>query len=149
MSLPDAVILDMDGLMYDTERIWQMFWSPVLLKRGIWYDPAQGPACSATNGKVKQDILRSFYGDDWDVEGACREFSAMAKAHLAMLRPHKKPGLDELLAYLKEHDIPASTSSSPGATSTACLWPSPRPAHWRSSGTTWNARGSRRTSTPS
>jgi HAD superfamily hydrolase (TIGR01509 family) len=112
MSLPDAVILDMDGLMYDTERIWQMFWSPVLLKRGIWYDPAQGPACSATNGKVKQDILRSFYGDDWDVEGACREFSAMAKAHLAMLRPHKKPGLDELIAWCHEHRVPLAIASS-------------------------------------
>ena len=40
MSLPDAVILDMDGLMYDTERIWQMFWSPVLLKRGAGH-PAE------------------------------------------------------------------------------------------------------------
>lgn len=108
----DAVIFDMDGLMFDTERVWQMFWSPVLLEQGIWYDPAQGPACSATNGKVKQDILRGFYGDDWDVEGACREFSRRAREHLMRLRAHKKPGLDELLDWCVARHIPLGIASS-------------------------------------
>ena len=88
MSLPDAVILDMDGLMYDTERIWQMFWSPVLLKRGIWYDPAQGPACSATNGKVKQEWhLKSSHADNhyFDCEVYCMaaaDIMGIRTAHL-------------------------------------------------------------------
>lgn len=109
----DALIFDMDGLMFDTERIWQMFWSPVLYERGIMYEPAQGPACSATNGKVKQDILRSFYGDDWDVEGACREFSRMARDHLGRLNDmHPKPGLYELIAWAHEMRVPLAIASS-------------------------------------
>ena len=35
-----GVIFDMDGLMFDTERMWDTFWAPCLEKRGL---PAPPP----------------------------------------------------------------------------------------------------------
>ena len=36
-----GVIFDMDGLMFDTERIWDTCWAPALAKFGLSYK--EGP----------------------------------------------------------------------------------------------------------
>ena len=37
----NGVIFDMDGLMFDTERMWATFWEPALAALGLEYKEGQ------------------------------------------------------------------------------------------------------------
>ena len=53
-----GVIFDMDGLMFDTERIWNICWEPALAKFGL---PCKDGLSQAARGTTKAgscDVLR-------------------------------------------------------------------------------------------
>ena len=94
-----GVIFDMDGLMFDSERIWSICWEPALAKFGL---PCKDGSC---------DVLRRFYGEDCPAMGIVEELYRLA--YEAFNKPvPKMPGLDELLAWLDEHHIPMAVASS-------------------------------------
>ena len=61
-----GVIFDMDGLMFDTERMWATFWEPALAALGLPYKEGLAEAERGTAGETSRNIVRSFYGEDCD-----------------------------------------------------------------------------------
>ena len=110
-----AVLFDMDGLMFDTERLWGTFWAPALAEYGLPYKEGLDEAARGTAGETLRGVLRSYYGPDCPAEAILGRFHDMAQE--AFRRPvPKKPGLDELLAWLDAQGVPmAVVSSSSGA----------------------------------
>ena len=110
-----AVLFDMDGLMFDTERMWGAFWAPALAEFGLPYKPGLDEAARGTAGETLRAVLRGYYGPDCPAEAILGRFHDMAQE--AFRRPvPKKPGLDELLAWLDAQGVPmAVVSSSSGA----------------------------------
>lgn len=106
-----AVVFDMDGLMFDSERIWSICWEPALAKFGL---PCKDGLSQAARGTTKAgscDVLRRFYGEDCPAMGIVEELYRLA--YEAFNKPvPKMPGLDELLAWLDEHHIPMAVASS-------------------------------------
>ena len=90
-----GVIFDMDGLMFDTERIWATLWEPALATLGLPY----------------KAVLRRFYGPDCDADGIIAALHAQAEIAF-QAPPPKKPGLDEILAWLDAAHIPMVVASS-------------------------------------
>ena len=62
----DSVIFDMDGLMFDTERVWATLWEPALATLGLSYKEGLDVAARGTAGDTMRAVLRRFYGENWD-----------------------------------------------------------------------------------
>ena len=96
-----GVIFDMDGLMFDTERIWATLWEPALAGLGLSYKEGLDEAARGTAGDSMRAVLRRFYGPDCDPD---RIIEALHEQGVIAFQapPPKKPGLDEILAWLEE-----------------------------------------------
>ena len=57
----DGVIFDMDGLMFDTERVWATLWEPALATLGLCYKEGLDVAARGTAGDSMRAVLRRFY----------------------------------------------------------------------------------------
>lgn len=68
-----GVIFDMDGLMFDTERIWDTCWAPALAKFGLSYKEGLSQASRGTTRSGTCDVLRRFYGDGCPAAGIVEE----------------------------------------------------------------------------
>ena len=86
----NGVIFDMDGTMFDTERMWATFWDPALKALGLPYKEGLAEAARGTAGETTRVADEVF---------------------LSAPVP-KKPGLDALLAWLDEQRLPMAVASS-------------------------------------
>lgn len=106
-----GVLFDMDGLMFDTEPLWGESWAPALALFGLPFKEGLDQAARGTSGDKRMSILRSYYGPDCPAEAVMDAFVRIA--HEKFLSPvPKKPGLDELTAWLDEKGIPMAVVSS-------------------------------------
>ncbi|MBP3894713.1 MAG: HAD family phosphatase [Atopobiaceae bacterium] len=106
----EGAIFDMDGLMFDTEPIWTRVWEPVLATIGIEYPHGLANAIRGTSGKSMEAVINRF-APEADATYVREKAYEMVHAELHKGAP-KKPGLDELLAYLKEQGVPMGVASS-------------------------------------
>ena len=106
-----GVIFDMDGLMFDTERIWATLWEPALAGLGLSYKEGLDEAARGTAGDSMRAVLRRFYGPDCDPD---RIIEALHEQGVIAFQapPPKKPGLDEILTWLDAQHIPMVVASS-------------------------------------
>ena len=107
----EGVIFDMDGLMFDTERIWGTLWEPALATLGLSYKEGLDAAARGTAGDSMRAVLRRFYGPDCPADAIIDALHQQAEKAFAA-PPPKKPGLDALLAWLESQHIPMVVASS-------------------------------------
>ena len=107
----EAVIFDMDGLMFDTEPIWASCWPKTAIEFGAECMEGLADAMRGTNGAEAVSIIREWYGDEVDPKAFVDRFYEIAHEALAH-GAEKKPGLDRLLEYLKTEGIPMAVASS-------------------------------------
>ena len=107
-----AVIFDMDGLMVDSEPVWGASWAPALALHGLEEAPGLAQACRGSSRAAVTARVAEFYGPDVDATAIVEDFFAIAQATLMDEGAPKKPGLDELLAWLGAHEVPCAVASS-------------------------------------
>lgn len=111
MILVKGVIFDMDGLMFDTERIWDTFWAPGCRALRLPEPPKEFYA--AGRGLAGENLLshiRKFI-PGCDPQQLLSVVWKIADERLAKGVP-VKPGLRELLAYLEQQGTPRIVASS-------------------------------------
>jgi HAD superfamily hydrolase (TIGR01509 family) len=107
-----AVILDMDGLMLDTESIYKRAWENAAVQCGYtlddsFYHTLLGqpiPACEAA--------LLERYGGDFPIPEFRARWSKLWRTDVESHDIPTKPGLAELLSFLDEHQIPVAVATS-------------------------------------
>lgn len=109
-----GAIFDMDGLLFDTELVYNREWYKIANQYGLTIHEKMLDELRGTNGSVMNDIINR-YCKDVDAEKLTKELFENAKHSLAVAVP-MKAGAHELLDYLKVHAVKmAIASSAPNA----------------------------------
>ena len=107
-----AVVFDMDGVIFDTERLVIEFWKEVAKKHNIQNIEHTCIQCLGTNRVRTREIFLENYGADFPFDPYRAEVTELFNTHYKGVPLPTKPGIRELLSYLQEQDIKVGLASS-------------------------------------
>lgn len=107
-----AVVFDMDGVIFDTERLVIEFWKEVAKKHNIPNVEHTCIQCLGTNRVRTREIFLENYGADFPFDPYRAEVTELFDTHYKGVPLPTKPGIRELLSYLQEQDIKVGLASS-------------------------------------
>ena len=107
-----AVVFDMDGVIFDTERLVIEFWKEVAKKHNIPNVEHTCIQCLGTNRVRTREIFLENYGADFPYDPYRTEVTELFNTHYKGVPLPTKPGVRELLSYLQEQDIKVGLASS-------------------------------------
>lgn len=109
---PEAVVFDMDGLMFDTEPVWASSWPPAFARYGLTVPDGLVESCvGAARERVMALVEEAFPGNPDALRAVDDHYEIGAELFVAGGAP-KKPGLDELLDWLADQGVPCAVASS-------------------------------------
>ncbi len=111
---PHAVILDMDGLMIDSESIYRAAWFEAIPEFGREIDDPIFRRFLGRNARDAQLLLTEIYGSDFPAPDFVRRASAIALTRLGPEGMPPKSGLGELLDFLDASAIAKTVATSTG-----------------------------------
>lgn len=115
MSALYSVIFDMDGVIFDSEKACLICWSEVAAKYGISEICDVFIRCIGTNKNQTREIVEDTYAKEFGSGIADRllaDSSTLFHQKYDDGRLPVKPGVQEILSYLKENDIRTAVASS-------------------------------------
>lgn len=104
-----SAIFDMDGLLFDTERLYRESWVEMAKQFGQVPNPAFPPAVAGTNGEHMAEVVRAYYPaiDEWDFISKVLE----RVAGIAAQGAPEKPGMREILEYFHANGVKMAVAS--------------------------------------
>lgn len=107
-----AVIFDMDGVLIDTEKWLNKFWCQAAAEAGFDMKKEHALAIRSLAGKYAEPYLKEIFGPEFSYWTIRERRKELMKAHIAKHGIEKKEGVDELLDYLRVHNIPAAVATA-------------------------------------
>lgn len=108
----EAVIFDMDGLLFDTEKLCMEMWQAQGEKEGIAFSKELFYKCIGRNNKDTKQIVLDSLGHDFPYEDFRKKASLAMRENMDKNGPPKKPGLHELFSFLKLNNIKIALATS-------------------------------------
>ncbi len=105
-----AVLFDMDGVIFDSERRNLACWKETGEKFGLQDAEEVGRACIGANAEATERIFREHYGERISF-AVFKEEAGKRFREAGRLLPVKK-GAEELLSFLSSRHIPTALASS-------------------------------------
>lgn len=110
-----GAIFDMDGVLFDTERLYQETWGELALERGIHLPQSFVKAISGTSGEHMSRVIEEYYqtSDGIVPDGAAiaKECMERMQRKLSVQVPIKQ-GVVEILEYFRQKGIRLAVASS-------------------------------------
>lgn len=100
----------MDGLLFDTEKIFQQTWNEIAEERGVHLPEDFVRAISGTNGSYMCRVIEKYYriSDGREIQDDCM---ARVRKKLDVYVP-KKLGVNEILQFFTENKVSLAVASS-------------------------------------
>ncbi len=112
---PQAVVFDLDGLMFNTEELYQDVGTEMLRRRGKTFDAELLDAMMGRPANVALQLMIDYHSLDDTVAELVTETDQIF-AGLLEERLEQMPGLADLLDALERADIPKAIATSSGPT---------------------------------
>ena len=112
LTIPALAIFDMDGLIFDTERLFMTTKDGVMKEYGYTQQKDDYIHTLGTCGQQLLDILHRLYGDDYPAEDISQKCRTLVTEKIRRDGPPVKPGIPELLAWFASNNIPCCVASS-------------------------------------
>lgn len=108
----NAVIFDMDGVLFDTERLCERSWLEVARAHEIPGMEEIFPRCIGLNANDSRRIVMDAYGEDFDYPGFREEASVWFWDYIEKNGLPVMGGVGEILEWLKENNWNVGLASS-------------------------------------
>lgn len=109
--MPQAVVFDMDGLLFDTEALYRDAMLATAQALGQIMPPSLYLATIGLSGEATRQSLRRHFGADFDLDGFWQQAAALFHT-LATTDLRLKPGVLELVGTLESLHIPFAIATS-------------------------------------
>lgn len=107
-----AVVFDMDGVIFDSETLLTQCWVDVTKKDGIPDVEHTNYLCLGVNDAETKEIFLDVYGQDFPYDAYEKEVIRLFRERASGGKLPKKAGVEELLSFLKEQGIMIALATS-------------------------------------
>lgn len=107
-----AVVFDMDGVIFDSERLVIECWKVIAGKYGIVDVETVCRDCLGINKEASRRKFLEYYGENFPYDAYKSEMSALYHERYSGGRLPMKPGIKELLIFLRENGKHTALASS-------------------------------------
>ncbi len=108
----EAVVFDMDGVIFDSEALVMETWAEVAARHQMDHIEDVCRDCLGTNAAASREIFLNYYGQDFPYELYKKEMAVLFHERAAGGKLPQKPGIKELLLFLKNQGIKTAVASS-------------------------------------
>ncbi len=105
-----GAIFDHDGLMFDTEKVWQSNWQKQAHARGIILPDVFKHDVSGTSGDMMKSVVEKYYGVDDGTE--IMNLVIAGVHHDLSISIEEKKGLHEIIEMFAAHGVAMAVASS-------------------------------------
>lgn len=114
-ALPEAILFDMDGLMLDSECLYQAAWKAAAADLGYALDTALYLQLVGRSNAEAERAFVEVYGDDFPVEAFDQRWETRWHDLVEAQGIALKPGLLALLDWVEQRKIPKAVGTSSNA----------------------------------
>lgn len=108
----EAVVFDMDGVIFDSERMCIECWKEIANRHNIPSIEEACHTCIGLNMKRTREVMFELYGEDFPYDEYSKEESALFHQRFDGGKLPKKPGIEELLIAIKKKGMKIALASS-------------------------------------